>query len=207
MAISEQAQKYLKLARRAREENNSEDAKKYYDMLRAEDPDNAEARCFYPIYRLWDSKKGEWHNVFADLCSGVPSAIRAIAESEDMDDAEKAALLMAYIGEVSGLPTVCVKILNELNHEGSHTSQIRRSGRTGMEMLYNFGNSVEKYFSGKPEAMKAAVAAWKAGVSHQQKWYGMGLDKTLPDKYTEKIKAFEPSYEKPKKAGCISFGA
>ena len=43
--------KYLVLARRAREEGNAEDARRYYDILRTEDPDNAEAKFFYSYYR------------------------------------------------------------------------------------------------------------------------------------------------------------
>ena len=42
--------KYLKLARTAREEDNSEDAKRYYDMVRTEDPENGEAKFFYAYY-------------------------------------------------------------------------------------------------------------------------------------------------------------
>ncbi len=204
MAINEQAEKYLKLAKRAREENNTEDAKKYYDLLRTEDPDNAEARCFYPVYRLWEGTKGEWYNNFIDLCGGVASAIRAIAESEATAE-EKAALLAEYVAEVEDLPFKCNRILNELNHEGSHISQIRKSAQVGMAMLYEFGDTVEKYFADNAEAMNAGVRAWKAGVYRQQQWYGMGLDKTLPEKYAAKIQKIDPSYEMPKKAGCISF--
>lgn len=204
MANNEQTEKYLKLARRAREENNTEDAKKYYDLLRDEDPDNAEARCFYPVYRLWDGKKGEWYNNFMDLCSAVPSAIRAVAESE-LSSEEKVTLLADYFAEVENLPFKCNRILNEINHEGSHTSQIRSSGQAGMQMLYNFGDNVEKYFASDAEAMKTAVKAWKAGVYRQQQWYGMGLDKSLPETYCAKIQKLDPSYEMPKKAGCISF--
>jgi len=203
MASNETIEKYLKLARRAREEGNSEDAKKYYDMLRTEDPENTEARCFFPVYRLWDGKKGEWYHNFLDLCNGVSSAIRAIAES-DATAEEKAALLGDYFGAIKDLPQTCNKILNELNHEGSHVTQIKESGRRGMQMLYGFGDAVEKNFSDS-EAMKWAVEAWKAGVYRQQQWWGMGLDKTLPESYAAKIKKFDPSYEMPKKAGCISF--
>ncbi len=40
--MNEQAEKYLKLARIAREGNETEDAKKYYEVVRTEDSDNAE---------------------------------------------------------------------------------------------------------------------------------------------------------------------
>jgi hypothetical protein len=204
MKNNEQIEKYLKLAKQAREENNCEDAKKYYDMIRTEDPNNPEAKCFYPVYRLWDGKKGEWYNNFCDLCNSVPNAVKSIAES-DMIDEEKAVLLAAYFQELEELPLKCNRVLNDLNSNGSYSSEIRKSAQIGMKMLYGFGDLVEQYFSGNAEAMKSAVAAWKAGVFRQQQWYGMGLDKTFPETYSTKIKKYDPSYEMPKKAGCVSF--
>lgn len=51
--------KYLKPARTAREEDNTEDAKKYYDMVRTDDPENGEAKFFYAYYSLYEGKNGE----------------------------------------------------------------------------------------------------------------------------------------------------
>ena len=198
--------KYLKAARVAREENNVEDAKRYYEMVKVDDPENAEAKFFYEIYRLWDGKKGEWYNNFMSLCQVAPTAIRMLAES-DMSDEEKAKLLDEMFDEAEGLPLKLNRILNELNHEGSEASRIRNGGREGMKMLYGFGDTVEKYFSNNEAAMQVAVKAWKAGVYRQQQWYGMGLDKTLPASYTTKIQKFDSTYTMPKKAGCIQFGS
>lgn len=197
--------KYLKAARAARAENNVEDAKRYYEMVKMDDPENAEAKFFYEVYRLWAGKKGEWYNNFISFCEIVPTAIRLTAESET-SDSEKASLLDAMFAEAEGLPLRLNRILNELNVNGSQAAYIRQSGQKGMLMLYGFGDTVEKYFSNNADAMNVAVKAWKAGVYRQQQWYGMGCDKSFPAAYTEKIQKYEPSYTMPKKAGCVSFG-
>ncbi len=44
--------KYLKLARQARRENNAEDAKRFYDIIRVENPDDGEAKYFYTFIIL-----------------------------------------------------------------------------------------------------------------------------------------------------------
>lgn len=74
--------KYLKLARAAREEENAEDAKKFYDMVRAEDPENPEAKFFYQYYTLMNSKNGEIPNNFSKVCSTIIPTIKLIQKTE-----------------------------------------------------------------------------------------------------------------------------
>ena len=152
--------KFLKAARAARKENNVEDAKRYYEMVKMDDPENAEAKFFYEIYRLWSGKKGEWYNNFISLCEIVPTAIRLTAES-DLSDSEKASLLGAMFEKAEGLPLTLNRILNELNVNNSQVKAIRLGGCKGMLMLYGFGDNIEKYFSNNEDAMKVAVNAWK----------------------------------------------
>ena len=82
--------KYLKLARMARADRNSEDAKKYYDMVRTEDPENVEAKFFYSFYRLMEGTKGEAYGVFIDLCNSTKSTMSLLSVSEMSDDEKKA---------------------------------------------------------------------------------------------------------------------
>lgn len=205
MAHSEQLDKYLKLARRAREEDNTEDAKKYYDMARTEDADNMEAKFFYSYYKLMDGTKGEAYGAYMNLCKGLSTIVRDISESDDSDE-EKCKLLSDICVNFSTLPLFINRILNELNKgNNNHLSEIRSSGKAGMIALYCLGDDVAKYFGNKEQFMKVAAEFWKAGVYRQQQWYGMGVDKTYPEIYTAKIQKIDPSYIMPKKAGCISF--
>lgn len=89
-------EKYLKLARLAREEENAEDARKYYDMVRTEDPENAEAKFFYSYYRIMDGTKGEAYNNFVSLCNSISSTLSLLSVSNE-SDAEKKALLRAMV--------------------------------------------------------------------------------------------------------------
>lgn len=84
--------KYLVLARRAREEGNAEDARRYYDILRTEDPDNAEAKFFYSYYRMMDGTNGEAFNNFVAFCKGVGSTVSLVQLSDDTEAAKKAFL-------------------------------------------------------------------------------------------------------------------
>ena len=68
----------------------------------------------------------------------------------------------------------------------------------------DIGDYVASIYSSSPEGMKLAASAWKEYVSLAQKWYAYA-PKGDAETYAAKIQAVDPSYELPKKAGCISF--
>lgn len=78
--------KYLLLARRAREDNNTEDAKKYYDMVRTEDPDNIEAKFYYSYYRMMDCKQGQAAGEFITFCNSINSTVSMLIASDYTKD-------------------------------------------------------------------------------------------------------------------------
>ena len=83
-------------------------------------------------------------------------------------------------------------------------SQISICGRTGMQTIRDIGNELAVLYGDDAEAKGLAVIAWKEYVSLLQTWYALA-PKGEAEVYAEKIKQIEPSYEMPKKAGCISF--
>ena len=84
----ENQNKYLLLARRAREDKNAEDAKKYYDMVRTEDPENVEAKFYYSYYKLLDSTNGQAAGNFVTFCNGMNSTMSMLIDF-DMPVSEK----------------------------------------------------------------------------------------------------------------------
>ena len=73
--------KNLQLARQARAEKNSEDAKLFYLKVREEDPENGEAKFFYAFYSIYEGKVAELPSRFSNLCSVVSSSINFIKNS------------------------------------------------------------------------------------------------------------------------------
>ena len=203
--------KYLKLARTARDENNGEDAKKFYDMVRVEDPENGEAKFFYQYYSLYEGKNIDIANRFIKLVNAIGSSIMMIAESSD-SDADKLATVKAIVNAYVPMTWSINRYMNNLTvGSGSDrqrvlsASDINSACQTGVIGLYNLGDAIEKHFGDKPEAMTLAATAWKEGVSLQQKWYAYKYDGKTPEEYTAKIQKVEPDYVMPQKAGCISF--
>lgn len=211
--MTESGIKYLKLARTARAESNTEDAKRYYDMVRTDDPENGEAKFFFAFYALYEGKNGEIPKRFSNLCAGLKSSIKLVKDS-DSDESEKIStigeILDAFIPEAWSLN----RYMNNKNRETKvgdsyvkvfEASQISSVSKEGLATLKDIGDFIASIYSTSPEGMNLAVKAWKEYVSLAQKWYAYA-PKDDAEIYAAKIQKVEPSYEMPKKAGCVSFG-
>ena len=204
--------KFLELARQAKADNNTEDAKTYYNKVREEDPENGEAKFFYAYYSLYEGKNIEVPTKFLNLCKVVISSIKMVRNSELSKEEQ-----LKSIEEIVNVfvPEVWAenRYMNHKNHETKigdsyvkvfDNSSIVSCCKNGMFTLRDLGDELDKLFIADPEAKRLAVIAWKEYVSLAQKWYAYA-PKGEAEIYAEKIKKIEPSYEMPKKAGCISF--
>ena len=200
--------KYLKLARQARAENNSEDAKNYYAKVREEDPENGEAKYFHAYYSLYSGTNKELCSRFINLCKSLPSSISLIKESPLGKDEQ-----LKSIKEIvdSFVPETWAenKYMNSKNAGNSNFrvfdyNEIKACCVAGMKALKDLGDKINELYSPDPLAKNLAVSAWKEYVALSQKWYAYAV-KGDAEVYAEKIKKYDPSYQMPKKAGCISF--
>ena len=71
---------------------------------------------------------------------------------------------------------------------------------------YLIGDYIEKNYSSNKSLMNKAVSFWKESVSNQQTLYGLYAAqikncKGFPEKYAEKIRKYEPTYEMPEEQG------
>ena len=213
MAMTESGIKYLRLARTARAESNTEDAKRYYDMVRTDDPENGEAKFFFAFYALYEGKNGEIPKRFSNLCAGLKSSIKLVKDSDSVESEKISTIseiLDAFIPEAWSLN----RYMNNKNRETKvgdsyvrvfDASQISSVSKEGLATLKDIGDFIASIYSASPEGMNLAVKAWKEYVSLAQKWYAYA-PKGDAEIYAAKIQKVDPSYEMPKKAGCISFG-
>ncbi len=204
--------KYLKLARQAREENNTEDAKTYYNKAREEDVENGEAKFFYAYYALYDGTNGELFTRFTNLCKAVLPSVKLVKESE-LSEEEKLKTIKDIVETF--VPEVWVenRYMNKKNTEHRVDNQyvivfsqsvVTATCETGLSTLKELGDGIDKLYPTDVNYKNIAVTAWKEYVTLAQKWYAY-VPKGDAEIYAEKIKKYEPSYEMPKKEGCISF--
>ena len=203
--------KNLKLARQARAENNTEDAKLFYNKVREEDPESGEAKFFYAYYALYEGTNGELPKRFSNLCSVLTSSINLVKESA-LEKAEQLKIIEEIVNCFVPETWAENRYMNNKNHESKvgdryvtvfDGNAITYVCKTGMNALKALGDQVSNLYVADPECKRIAVIAWKEYVSLSQKWYAYAT-KGEPEIYAEKIKQIDPSYEMPKKAGCIS---
>lgn len=204
--------KYLTLARQARADGNSEDAKTYYNKVREDNPENGEAKFFYAYFALYEGKNGEIPQRFGNVCQAVFSAVKMV-KSSTAPVAEQYATISEIVNAFLPMTWTLNRYMNNKNRETKvgdsyvkvfDQSSITSSCKKGMFAIRDLGNELESIYGGDADAMAIAVLAWKEYVSLAQKWYAYP-PKGEAEIYAEKIKNIEPSYEMPKKAGCISF--
>ena len=204
--------KYLTLARQARADGNSEDAKTYYNKVREDDPENGEAKFFYAYFALYEGTNGEIPQRFGNVCQAVFSAVKMV-KSSTAPVAEQYATISEIVNAFLPMTWTLNRYMNNKNRETKvgdsyvkvfDQSSITSSCKKGMFAIRDLGNELESIYGGDADAMAIAVLAWKEYVSLAQKWYAYP-PKGEAEIYAEKIKKIEPSYEMPKKAGCISF--
>lgn len=207
-----ESNKYLRLARQARAEDNSEDAKLFYGKLRENEPENAEAKFFYAYYSMYEGKNAELPTRFTNLCKSLISSVRLVKVASDSEE-EQLATIQEIVSAFVQEPWSLNRYMNELNREEKvgdsyvrvfEASEISSCSKEGMKAIRDVGDEIVKQYPNYAQANKIAIIAWKEYVSLAQKWYAYA-PKGEAEVYAEKIKKIEPSYEMPKKAGCISF--
>lgn len=201
--------KYLVNARQARDNNNTEDAKRFYDMVRTDDPMNGEAMFFYQYYSLYEGKNGEIPTRFINIQKALEPSINAVVNSEDAPE-EKMTIIAAIVNAYIPLTWTLNRYMNGLNTgTGANrvtvisASTISSTCEAGVIKLYGLGDLLESIFGENGAAKVLSIACWKEAITLQQKWYAYKYAGITPETYAEKIKAVEPEYEIPKKAGCI----
>ena len=244
----ENQNKYLLLARRAREDKNTEDAKKYYDMVRTEDPENVEAKFYYSYYKLLDSTNGQAAGNFVTFCNGMNSTMSMLIDS-DMTVSEKnkffvdigdcleyayklaknanatinggqgGTILKAYESAVDTVYSRMSKAFSDETQIVKNALILKSNFYTiaGQSMMrreevkqrFAFGDVIETTFPNDNGMTNEAVKHWKYCIQQGQDWPGVVEDQKLIEKYAEKIKKYEPTYQVPPKKqsrACIKVG-
>ncbi len=181
-------EKYLNLARRAREEGNAEDAKKFYDMVRIEEPENFEARFYYPYYNFVGGTKGEANASFGKLISATVSIVKEVFDYKASDVTESLGLCLFTFG--SDLLSAAIRYALNL---GLVKYDV-------IPVALDIGNFLELHFGKDPEWQKKIVLLWDSAEYITVEPYEVPNGIVTVDfaKYNQKAREYDPSYQSPK---------
>ena len=201
---SEKLKNLYEIARRAKKDNNSEQAAKYYDMILQEDPKSWEASFYSVYYSAMQCKIADIASAAQSVENSVKSTISLIAANVP---AEEQYAALADI-TVYALPIASMLYSAAKNHYDGIDMQIRskyfqefcsRAG-SSIGIMATVGNSIEQHFSSKKQIMKLAIQAWKQTISTEKSYMTYHRDKTAANKYiafyAEKIAKYDPDAAK-----------
>ena len=195
--------KYFKLARIAREEGNSENAKKYYELAYEDMPDNPEVKWFSAYYSLLECKNSEAASKFINLCSALVPTLRLVARIEDERERNSLgkAILDTFLPLETTVHIATLKISGNTKALEEATNPIIRA--LGDEIIAIFGET-EPYIGW-------AVFIWKFLIDKRHTWskfrnYNDKGKELWFDKMAKKIQKYEPNYVMPTftQVGCIT---
>ncbi len=201
---SEKLKNLYEIARRAKKDNNSEQAAKYYDMILQEDPKSWEASFYSVYYSAMQCKIADIASAAQSVENSVKSTVSLIAANVP---AEKQYAALADI-TIYALSIASMLYSAAKQHYDGIDIQIKNKylqeffSRAGssISIMAAVGNSIEQHFSSNQQIMKLAIQAWKQAISTERGYMIYHRDKTTANKYitfyAEKIAKYDPDAAK-----------
>lgn len=192
------------LARRARDDNNSEDAEKYYGMILVKDPTSWEA-SFYTIYFRAESctiakiqsaaraLENCESSVLELIRAHVPSIEQTAAAEEVVQKSIAIAEMLAH-GAIRHFATIDASIRHKYMRECIDNVRAAR------DIVYTCGTAIEDIFDERGDIAPLAAEAWKSGIEIQKLIAPLAeaendmSDRTITSLFLIKLERYDPQY-------------
>ena len=209
--MSEKLKNLYTLARRARDENNSQNAAKYYDLILLEDPQSWEASFYQVYYKAMLCEIENTISAASAIQNRLKNTLTLISQSvqdeterdaafcEVTDKATEIALILATAA-AKHFTNVNLKVQN--NFKAAERTNYAPSMMASAQICYTLGDLLESF----KVASKLSCRAWKRAISIHVKCVPYQDGKTncaIIERYTAKIRRTEHGYKHPAiPSGC-----
>lgn len=203
---SEETEKLLVLARRARDEKNSENAEKYYSMVLQEDPDSWEASFFQVYFQAMQCKiiniSSAAYSV-ANCISGTLELITKIEDNKEQDNAINTVILYSSL--------IATMFANAANSHYTQHSTVDRAFSECSDRIVaahaifsQLENGLKKYFPTKTEEIVSLQKAFNDYISKYGRFFNSDYRTKATTRLASEIKEHDSSYVQPtvNSGGC-----
>lgn len=191
------------LARRAKDDNNSENAQKYYEQILVKDPSSWEASFYSVYFQAMNCKILEIQSSAVRLSNSEESVLKLIKRINDENEQKRAveefASRIIIISEM--FFTSYRDYYNNLSIQvkADFLGGYVAGSLEAAKVAYNAGNGITNFFEDKYGII--AAQCWKQGVRVHSEICGLFDDKqthaSVIKQAHEQIKKYEPSYQPP----------
>ena len=202
---SAELENLYQIARRARDDNNAENAAKYYDMILVKDPTSWEA-AFYTVYfKAMGCKIAQIRSAAVSV-SNCEDTVLALIRDHVPEEKQEAAVREIVNRSVE----IAIMLATAAwNHYDGISSDIRAkfhqefadNASAARDIMYICGTQIEQVFGEQSKTAKLAADAWKAGVKlHLKLIPALGdpfaVNKRVILSYAEKIGKYDSAAER-----------
>ncbi len=197
---SDELANLYQIARRARDDNNAENASKYYDMILIKDPTSWEASFYLVYFRAMQCKIGEIRSAAVSVSNCEDSVLSLIRDHVPVGE-QKAA-----VEEVALRSYQIASMLANASHDTyygiddnirlQYTDEFYDRLNASVGILADFAQAVEDIFPGNPEICAAAGNSYKLLVQ----LYAL-CDREIPKnvlfmkrRYIPQIRRYDPDH-------------
>lgn len=212
---SEKLDNLYQIARRAKNDNNAENAAKYYDMIMIEDPTSWEA-TFYVVYFKAMECKIAYIQSAAISVNNCLDTVFSLIKSNISDEVEQEE---AAIEVASHVIDICTMLfVAATNHYKDIDIQIRHNyvqeymnnAFASFNTIYYLGDLLEINFKDKKLVSDWGTLAWKSAIDSHNDVINLLQDKETNKNritlYENKIKQYDTSYKAPEVPTSSSSG-
>lgn len=200
--------KILVLARRAREADDAENAKKYYEQLLLDNPNDWEA-VFYAQYYTFFSSKVIHAHIQADLMrKAAKNSINVICDSSMLMD-EKVAAVKVLEKDMFEFWQHVISSVSDM-YDAMDLSDIKSARSDAFGILFDVSDILEQKLSSSKEINEICVKFWKEAVlnTNLYDFYFASEYKEIAMQHIPMIIKYDPTYIPPKKkkrktGGCF----
>ena len=203
---SEKLRNLYTLARQAKESNDAENAVKYYDLIKQEDPTSWEA-CFYNVYfRAAQTRIMYIESAANSIKNCLETVFGLIKNGSDSDEEKKAhvmevslrvALICASL-ESSSKSTLVKSWSNTTNSANIALDYTSRALATA-DALFVCGDLIERDYEADTAMIKAACNLWGCGIYTWKTSYAIYDDHAtrysiMKNSYVAKLQKYQSDY-------------
>ena len=195
------------IARRAKDDNNGENAAKYYDMVLMKDPTSWEASFYVVYFKAMECKIAQIQSAGISVANCIDTVLKLIKDNVANREEQKA----AYTEVANRVMSISDMLFHSAkkHYYGIVDSQIKsnskqewiNNGFAAMQCVYILGDNLDLLFGTDTEANQLSVSAWRQGIEWHQFLMGDLADKdgnrNVVNGYVSKIKKYDSAYTAP----------
>lgn len=203
---SDELKNLYQIARRAKEENNSENAAKYYEMILIKDPTSWEASFFTVYFKAMSCTIAQISSACDTVRNCIVNVLTLIKQTVDTEEEQVAAVIEVAHYCISITGAMCSGATHSVSTDASSFNIAASRCVSAVYILYELGDKIESIFENCESLREVSALSWKGGIQwhgYAVKWYRNNAYKENSKKiilqYAEKIKKYDPTYQLPNK--------